>query len=97
MNNKINQKKKIFIGIEFLRIYLSILVVNTHCYKLRKNSKFLISKLLRNNIHVPLFYIISFFFFQNTLLSRNLNKFKQRLQRLLNTLYILASYSLVNK
>ena len=83
MNNKINQKKKIFIGIEFLRIYLSILVVNTHCYKLPKNSKFLKSKLLRNNLHVPIFYIISFFFFQNTLLSRNLNKFKQRFQRLL--------------
>ena len=38
---------------------------------------------MRNNLHVPIFYIISFFFFQKTLFSRNLIKFKQRFQRLL--------------
>ena len=84
MNNnykkKINRREK-YIGIEILRIYLSILVVNSHCYKISNNLIFI--KILKNNLHVPTFFIISFFFFKNSLVSRNLNKFKQRFQRLL--------------
>ena len=84
MNNnykkKINRREK-NIGIEILRIYLSILVVNSHCYKISNNLIFI--KILKNNLHVPTFFIISFFFFKNSLVARNLNKFKQRFQRLL--------------
>ena len=79
---KINKREK-NIGVEILRIYLSILVVNSHCYKYTKNIKYIILKIIRNRLHVPTFFIISFFFFQFTLLSRNIDKFKQRFQRLL--------------
>jgi fucose 4-O-acetylase-like acetyltransferase len=77
---KKNLKEK-NIGIEILRIYLSILVVNTHCYKNINNFKYI--KILINRLHVPTFFIISFYFFQNTLISRNLDKFKERFHRLL--------------
>ena len=79
---KINKREK-NIGVEILRIYLSILVVNTHCYRYSKNIKYIILKIIRNRLHVPTFFIISFFFFQITLLSRNIDKFKQRFRRLL--------------
>lgn len=82
LQQKINKREK-NIGVEILRIYLSILVVNSHCYRYSKNIKYIIVKFLRNRLHVPTFFIISFFFFQNTLLSRNIDKFKQRFQRLL--------------
>ena len=60
-----------------------MLVVNTHCYRYSKNIKYIIFKIIRNSLHVPTFFIISFFLFQNTLLSRNIDKFKQRFKRLL--------------
>lgn len=66
---------------EILRIYLSILVVNTHCYQNSYNN--IISILIRNRLHVPTFFIISFYFFQRLLISRDLNKFKNRYQRLI--------------
>lgn len=83
-NNKIIDRKEKNIGIEILRIYLSLLVVNSHCYN-RKSNNFplIISKILKNRLHVPTFFIVSFYFFQKSLISRNLDKFKLRLQRLL--------------
>lgn len=82
LQKKINKKEK-NIGVEILRIYLSMLVVNSHCYRYSKNIKYIILKFLRNRLHVPTFFIISFYFFHNTLLSRNIDKFKQKYQRLL--------------
>ena len=82
-SKKINIKEKI-VGIELLRIYLSILVVNTHCFKNpQKIKNIILSRILRNGLHVPTFFIISFYFFQNNLFSRNLDKYKKRFQRLL--------------
>lgn len=76
--------KEIKIGIEILRIYLSFLVVNTHCFKFNNNIKYnIILIFLRNRLHSPSFFIISFFFFYKTLISRNLDKYKRRLQKLL--------------
>ena len=76
-------KKVINIGVEILRIYLSFLVVNSHCYQSSKNIKYIIIKILKNGLHVPTFFIISFFYFKITLISRNINKFKKRFERLL--------------
>ena len=78
----INKKEK-NIGIEILRIYLSFLVVNSHCYKNSKDIKYIFLKIIKNHLHVPTFFLISFFFFQSTLLSRNVEKYKRRFQRLL--------------
>ena len=49
-------KTEINIGVEILRFYLSILVVNTHCYK--NSFKNIASKLLINRLHVPTFFLI---------------------------------------
>lgn len=75
-------KKEINVGLQLLKIYLSYIVVNSHCLKISNVPKKL-KYILVNNLHVPTFFIISFYFFHNTLISRNLNKFYQRFQRLL--------------
>ena len=80
LKNKSNNKK-INIGLEILRLYLSFSVVVCHCFKPSKNYKFI--RLLINDIHVPIFFIISFYFFYPTLIARNIEKLKQRFQRLL--------------
>ena len=69
-------------GLALLRLYLTFLVVNNHCFKwTKKNNKFIM--LLKNPFHVPIFFIMSFYFFQKTLKNRNLAKFNIRFKRLL--------------
>lgn len=75
-------KKEINVGLQILKIYLSYIVVNSHCLEI-SNIPTKFKYILVNNLHVPTFFIISFYFFHNTLISRNLNKFYQRFQRLL--------------
>ena len=79
-----NVKKNINIGFAVLRIYLSFLVVTTHCFKANDYStrKKLIIKIIKNSIHVPTFYLISFYFCYNTFKSKNIRKIKIRFQRL---------------
>ena len=75
-------KKEINIGLQLLKIYLSYTVVNSHCLK-KINISYNIKFFLSNNLHVPTFFIISFYFFHKTLISRDLKKFVQRFYRLL--------------
>ena len=82
LERKVDKKEK-NIGIEILRIYLSMTVVNSHCYHASKNIRYIILKILKNRLHVPTFFIISFFYFQITLISRNIEKFRKRFERLL--------------
>ena len=78
-----NQKKNYDINLAILRIYLSFLVVNAHCLNIRniRNKYFL--KLFRNKLHAPIFFIISFYYCYNLLISKNIKKIKQRFERLL--------------
>lgn len=76
------EKKAKNIGLLILKIYLSFNVVNTHCLDITNIQSYFIF-FLTNNLPAPTFFIISFFFFYNSLISRNINKFKQRFQRLL--------------
>ena len=82
LKKNINKKEKIFV-LEILRIYLSIIVVNTHCLNLSFSNNGLISSILVNRLHVPTFFIISFYFFQKQISKRNLDIFRQRFKRLL--------------
>lgn len=80
------KRKRIFnISFGILRIYLSFLVVNTHCFDsftfIIQNKYLLL--LLVNSIHVPLFYIMSFYMCFNLFETRNINKIKSRFLRLL--------------
>lgn len=82
--SEINNKKKNYdINLGLLRIYLSILVVNTHCLNIQNIKNKYILKLLRNKLHVPIFFIISFYYCQNLFISKNITKIKQRFERLL--------------
>jgi hypothetical protein len=77
-------KKKIIIGFAFLRIYLSFLVVSSHCFEPNSTArKKIIIRIIHNAVHVPTFFIMSFYFCYNSFKSKNIRKNKIRLQRLL--------------
>jgi len=85
----IKLKKKLYLGIEILRMFLSFLIVVIHFF----NIKFATTKLLRfpfNAIdyYIPTFFIISFYFNYKTFSSRNINKIKERFLRMLIPYYI---------
>lgn len=82
--------KKINIGLASLRIYLSFLVVTTHCYSPGATiRKYLIIKnLICNWFHVPAFYIMSFYFSYKLFKSKDITKIKIRFQRLLIPYFI---------
>jgi surface polysaccharide O-acyltransferase-like enzyme len=79
------KKPKFNIIFALLKIYLSFIVVNTHCFdpSINKYKNLFILNLLINNLPVPIFYIISFYFCFNLFKSRNLDKIKLRFERLL--------------
>ena len=77
-------KKKINIGFAALRIYLSFIVVTSHFFvpKATKRNSIII-RIILNSIHVPTFYLMSFYFCYNLFKSKNIRKIKKRFQRLL--------------
>lgn len=79
------KKQKFNIIFAILKIYLSFLVVNTHCFvpSINKYKNLFILSLLNNNLPVPIFYIMSFYFCFNLFKNRNIVKIKQRFERLL--------------
>ena len=83
-----NFKEKYNIFLALLRMYLEFIVVNSHCLDPSKLNNKIIIKLLYNKIPVPIFFIISFYFFFNLLSSRNIKKIKQRFERLLIPYFI---------
>jgi len=77
-----DRKKKInFEGIQILRMLLSLWIVLIHCCKIR--NRILIILLINHPFHVPIFFIISFYFFYDKIYFRSLNKIKIRFERLL--------------
>ena len=90
MKLKNNGKQKFNAFFSLLRIYTSFLVVNAHCFKpqisLYKN-KFKL-KLLKSFIHVPIFYIMSFYFCYNLISTKNIPKIKLRFERIVIPYFI---------
>ena len=77
--HNINKKKDFIIGIGFLRVILSFMVIMDHLYdknKLRKYHYILY-------YHIPTFFLISFYFTYRTLISFNIEKLKSRLERII--------------
>ena len=86
---KIKSFKNINIGLAILRIYLSFLVVNAHCFIPSDTiKKLVIIKFIRNSFPVPIFYILSFYFCYKLFISKNIKKIKIRFQRLLIPYFI---------
>jgi len=73
---KININKKINYSLELLRLILDFWVVIHHCYKYAY-------KLFKGKFHVPIFMLMSFYFFYNTLKTKNSINIKKRFQRIL--------------
>ena len=84
MEFKKNEKQKFNVFFALLRIYISFLVVNAHCFippkSLYKNIFKL--KLLKSSIHVPIFYIMSFYFCSKFFATKNIAKIKLRFERI---------------
>jgi len=72
-------KKTINIGIELLRFILCLWVVVFHCSNIKKNHE----KYLKKGFHVPIFFILSFYFYYPNAYKRLIIKIKSRFRRLL--------------
>ena len=82
-------KKPINFSFATLRIYLSFLVVTFHCFKPKSTvKKQLKIKIIYNFIHVPIFYILSFYYCYKLFKSKDIRKIKLRFQRLLIPYFI---------
>ena len=70
-------------GIALLKVFLAFDVISSHNFN-KKSTKNIILRLFlrRKKIHVPSFYIISFFFTYKELISLNTNKYIKRIERL---------------
>lgn len=77
------ENKKINLGIEILRMILCFWVLSFHCLEENKINYFIFFITKTKFYHVPCFSLISFFFSYNIFSERNINKFKNRLERLL--------------
>ena len=82
---KSSQNSKRILGIQILRMILSFWIVIIHCCTCTNSF---IRKILYTNFHVPAFLIISFYFLYYHLINRNINKIKQRFERLLIPYFI---------
>ena len=82
VKNENAAKKKINLGIEFLRMILSFLIILVHNFNPNRTK---IQSFPIKNLpyYVPFFMLISFYFSFNSLASRNTEKIKQRLIRIL--------------
>ena len=80
---KENRRKQIYkrnIGIEILRMFLCFRIIILHYYS--SDNRFIL-KLKWNRFQVPCFFFISFYFLYPIIFTRNIRKFKLRLERLL--------------
>ena len=83
--NKITTKLKVYnYGLAILKVILAFLVVVAHNYNRNSTkNKIIIFITLERKLHVPSFYIMSFYFFANHLFSLNTKIFIKRMIRLL--------------
>ena len=79
-----NEKRKYNAFLAILRAYLSFNVINTHFLRTPPilMNKYII-RIIRNNLHVPIFFLLSFYFSHKLFLSKNIEKIKKRFERLL--------------
>ena len=76
---QLKRKKEYNFGIGILRVCLSFMVIMDHLY----NQKIYNRYIYFFYYHIPTFFLISFFYTFNTLLSFNINKIKGRFERIM--------------
>ena len=73
------KKKKLYLGIEILRMIFAFIILFFHC-KNKVIYSGIFTKYLRELVELGLatFFIISFYFSYNSFISKNINKIKGR-------------------
>lgn len=81
----IQLNKKYNYGLGLLKVYLALTVIISHCCKRKtvKNKYIFVIFAKSRRIHVPSFFIISFYFIYNNLVNKNFRKLLIRLERLI--------------
>jgi fucose 4-O-acetylase-like acetyltransferase len=84
-----NQKIKFNTFLAVLRVYLCFNVINSHFLRtppiiMKKNVK----RIIANSLHVPIFFLMSFYFSHKLFLQKNVEKIKKRFERLLIPYFI---------
>ena len=76
-------KNKYNIGLGLLKVILALDVIISHNFnKASTNNKLLLFCLRRRRVHVPSFFIMSFYFMYKDLIKININNIKKRFERL---------------
>ena len=77
--------KKINYGLSILKSILSFDVIRSHCYNVKSSNNLLLFYVLgkKRSIHVPSFFILSFYFNFNCLITKNSTRNTKRFERLL--------------
>ena len=76
-------------GIAFLKVFLAFDVIRSHNFNMQSTNNTLLRFCLRKRrIHVPSFFIISFFFMHKEFISLNINKYAKRIERLIIPYFI---------
>lgn len=78
-------KKNINYGLSVLKTILSFLVIKTHFFRLSSTKNKIVIGLFGKNrpIHVPSFFIMSFYFNYKCFVSKDSKKYYKRFERLL--------------
>lgn len=87
--HSIKSKKKIYLGIEILRMLFSFFIVVVHFFnKDYARRKILLFPFYALCYYIPTFFVISFYFNYKTFVTRNIDKIKERFLRILIPYYI---------
>lgn len=71
-------------GIAFLKVFLAFQVICSHNFNIESTENVYLRYFLRNRkIHVPSFFIISFYFMHKEFMALNINKYIKRIERLI--------------
>ena len=77
-------------GIQILRMILSYLILQLHCYNINQTNNKILRFFFRANLfYVSTFYIISYYFSYKTINSKNIKQILIRLQRILIPYFLL--------
>ena len=78
-------RKKYNYGLGFLKVYLSLTVIISHCCKREttKNKFIFLIFVKSRKIHVPAFFILSFYFMHDHFISLKIKTLLKRIERLI--------------
>ena len=84
LNRHLIKKSKYNVGIGFLRVVSSLMVVMIHCFNIKTTSNTKIIFFYINKLYsVPIFIFLSFYFMANFLININKSKLIKKLERLI--------------